>query len=338
MQFSKFAKSPAASEPKADAEEVENDIVPEREEAPDPTPPKQEKKAVAKSDPKALSLFEESASAEGESLLALAAAAERAADGGGASDMLFPILQITGGASGGQWKLVGEVPKEVARMFMPVTADDSVDGVLVGYRVELIAWPSGKRDDEDEKTSRPAWTAVLPGTASAALRDAFLAAAEAFNFTKSVDKGKFDFEASGVGHLRPSFQALIYVPGPQGLIVVQPPALYPSWLESAEGLAKLVDPKTKRLGRFPVRISAKSRAVKYGNGHSNKVHRLVFDKATDSEGAEWHESFSAWRGHAMENEPELVEAINGWLNGADAPLTDEVLERLEKAKAMKPAR
>ena len=335
MQFSKFAKTPAPApaEPETETEDL-------KDAAPEPAP----KKEVAKAQPKAgaVTLFsDDDAAAEGAGLMAMASAADRASGESGesgASDMLFPILQVTGGASGGQWKLVGEVPKEVARLFMPVTADDSVDGVLVGYRVEMVAWPSGGRDDGEEKATRPAWTAVLPGTATATARDLFLSAAEAFNFTKGVDKHKFDFAESDVGHLRPSFQCLVYVPGPQGLVVVQPPALFQSWIESAEGLAKLVDPKTKRLGRFPVRVSIKSRAVKYGNGHANKVHRLVFDKATDSDGAEWLDSFKLWREHAVDHEPELAEAVNGWLSGVDAPLTDEAVARLTKAKNLKPAR
>lgn len=325
MQFSKFAKSKTPAE-EPEAKEVEVETSPEVPAAPAP-----------KSNT-ALSLFDDSAAeAEGSSLLAMAAKAEQSSEGGGGSPMLFPTIQVTGGESGGQWKLVGDVPKEVARMFMPVTGADTLDGVLVGYRVELIAWPQGKRGD-DEETTRPAWTAVLPGTAPANLRDLFMAAAEAFNFTPGADKHKFDFAASGVGHIRPSFQALVFVPGPGGCVVVQPPALYPSWMETVETLVRCVDPKSGRLGRFPVRVGIKSRPIKYNNGNSNKVHRLVFDKAMDSQGQEWHESFNAWRAHALDQDPDIVEDINTWLSGADAPITDEIIERLNKAKALKPQR
>lgn len=324
MQFSKFAKGSPNSKDKGKAPEPEVEDL--KDASPEPAP-------EPESSGGALSILDDSPEAEGASLLAMAEAASSEGGGGG---MLFPVIQISGGESGGQYKLLGEVPKEAARMFMPVTSDDPVEGVLVGYRVEMIAWPAGKKSDEGSTTT-PAWSAVLPATAVASARDLFLKASEAFNFTKGADKHKFDFDASDVGHLRPSFQALVFVPNPGGIIVVQPPALHGSWLESAETLAKLVDPKTRKLGRFPVRIYSKSRAVKY-SAHSNKIHRLVFDKATDSEGAEWVQTFQQWREHVIREDPETVQSIETWLRGEDAPLNEAALERLEKAKGMAPQR
>lgn len=330
MQFSKFAGKQAAAEKPATPTPTE----------PAPTEVEQAPTEVeatpmpAESDSRALALFGDDSGAEGASLLAVAAEAQAAASGGGAGQM-FPILQITGGESGGQWKLVGDVPKEIARQFMPVTSDDTLDGVFVGFRVEMVAWPRNKRP-EDEGT-RPAWSAVLPATADAATRDLFLAAAEAFNFTPGADKHKFDVDTGGPGHLRPSFQALVYVPGPQGLIVIQPPALYSSWLESAESLAKLVDPKTGKLGRFPVRIKVNSRPVKYSS-FTNKIHRVVFEKAIDTDGQAWLASFQSWRQHTLAEDLETAETVAKWMSGADAPITDEVLARLAKAKGLKPPR
>lgn len=325
MQFSKFAGKQAAAKPAEsnpnpadEATEVEATVAETAESAP--------------VESTALSVLADDTGAEGAALVAMAAASEQQTAGVG---QMFPILQVTGGESGGQWKLVGDVPKEIARQFMPVTSDDSLDGVFVGFRVEMVAWPRNKRP-EDEGT-RPAWSAVMPATAPANVRDSFLAAAEAFNFTPGADKAKFDVAAGGPGHLRPSFQALVYLPSVQGLIVVQPPALLSSWLESAESLVKLVDPKTGKLGRFPVRVKVSSRVIKYAS-NVNKIHRLVFDKAMDSEGAQWLEGFREWREHVLAKDEETAKTVNSWLTGADAPLLPDHVARLTQAAAMKPPR
>lgn len=261
-----------------------------------------------------------------EAVSALIAVTDQAESHGQGSP--FPIIELTGGATGGLFNAVKGTAEQDVLDMLP-QGGKPVKGIFLAYRTELLAWPAAYVEGQTERP-KPAWTGVIPAGAAA---DAQLAvkACEAYQFTKKDDKGKFDFATSEIGHLRPCFQMLVFLAEINDVVIVQLPAYFTSWVETQKSLRLLVDPETRLLGQFPCAIrgitaeaSNKAKTQTWKNHHCDVTQSV--DAVTK---AAW-EKYEPWVA-ALQAAPEKMALFQEWLDGQDKPLTDAMRTAMRKA-------
>lgn len=267
----------------------------------------------------AMSLFD--GGGMGKSVLAVITAAD------GPRELAFPILSLQGGNGGGSFSPIKAVPEEVANQMpqgkKPFTA------FILGFRTELVAWPVGFEDKEDD--TKPVWS-VTATSADARATELIRKACKQYQFTGNKDKAKFDFAQSEVGHIRPVLQLLVWLPDVEDLIVVQTPSHYMSWLKTGEQLNRNADPKTGEVRPFPAQLRPVSTS-KTVNGYTITEHVIDITAMLNDAGAQVFAAYSKWRETAKSN-PELVERVGKWVQGLDAPMTDEIEKRLRTAASL----
>lgn len=245
-----------------------------------------------------------------------------------AAPVVFPVLMVSGGNAGGMFTPAGFVDEAVANQLPQ--GKKPVDCVFMGYRTELSAWPSGFLDRKDG--DKPVWTlAVSCADAPGAVLVG--EAAKSYQFTKGTNKGGWDYAQSGLGHLRPTLQLLVYLPSVDDVIVVQTPAHFTSWKSTMDNLKKLMDPKTNALSQAPVQLRIIS-TPKIINGNSVTEHVIDFAVMANDTGKEWYSAYAKYILTAA-NDAEVREKIENWVNCADRPITDDLRGLLKKAGSFK---
>jgi hypothetical protein len=251
-------------------------------------------------------------------------------DGGGQKSP-FPIIQVTGGASGGLFGAVkGTADQEVLDMLPQ--GGKPVKGIFLAYRSEILAWPAAFVEGQ-ENHSNPSWTGVIPAGAVADAQLAFKAC-EAYQFTPKAEKAKFDYAASEIGHIRPSLQLLVFLAEINDVAIVQVPAYFSSWIETQKSLRLLVDPETKQLGQFPCCIRVITNEVQNKARTQNwKVHHCDITQAVDAVTKTAWEKYQPWVA-ALQETPEKMALFQEWLDGSDRLFTDTMRSALRKATAI----
>lgn len=243
----------------------------------------------------------------------------------------FPIIQVTGGATGGLFGAVkGTADQEILDMLPQ--GGKPVKGIFLAYRTEILAWPAAFVEGQENSAS-PSWTATIP---AGAVGDAQLAhkACEKYQFTKKEEKGKFDFDASAIGHIRPSFQMLVFLAEINDAVVVQVPAYFSSWVDTQKCLRLLVDPETKQLPQFPCAIRVITEEVQNkAKTQKWKVHHCDVTQAVDAVTKAAWEKFEPWVAALQEN-PEKAAIFQEWMDGTDRPMTDDNRAALRKAASI----
>jgi hypothetical protein len=257
----------------------------------------------------------------GKSVLAVITKADEA------RGLMFPVLQLAGGNSGGSFAPIKAVPEEVANQ-MP-QGKKPFEGFIVAYRSEMVSWPVGFDDKEDD--SRPVWSVAVPSD-DAVGADLLRNAGKRYQFTKNVDKSKFDHAQSGVGHARPQLQLLVWLPDVEDLIVVQTPSHFESWRKTAEQLNRNADPKTGEVLKFPALLRPVS-TVKNINGFTVTEHAIDITAMLNEAGAALAQKFAAWREKAK-LDPELVNKVGEWASCGDHPRTPELDAILKKCASL----
>jgi hypothetical protein len=240
----------------------------------------------------------------------------------------FPIVAITGGAQGGMFAPIKSTPAEIADL---LPAGRKVDGILVAYRTDVTAWPTGYDERATEKP-KPSWAFALGATA---VDDGVLvdAASHAYQFTPGADKAKFDYATSQIGHLKPTLELLVWCPTTKDLIVVRTPAGYEGWIESIRAISRLANPKTGTVGQIPVviRCNTASRTNKTKD-NTWYVHSFAFDPQLNEAGGVMLKTYDLWR---QDVAAEKAEQVADWIAGDDRPMTDAIRASLVKAKAFR---
>jgi hypothetical protein len=245
-----------------------------------------------------------------------------AADSG--QGLQFPLLMVAGGAQGGTMS-----PPEIANK-MP-QGKMPIEGVFVGLRTDLSAWPTGYDDRDPNAEQQPCWSVAVAAHDQAnalVLQDA----CKQYQFTGKDKKAAFDHAASGVGHIKPTLQVMVWSKALGDLIVVQSPAAYESWVEGLRGILRLADPATGALAQFPMSMRVTSLPRSSKSGFSWLVHVFNVDVAPNAAGVEMMTAFKAWRAGLPE---EKVKQVNDWLSASDRPMTQAIQEALVKAKGIK---
>lgn len=207
-----------------------------------------------------------------------------------------------------------------------------IDGVFVGFRLEVTGWPTAY-DETATEAAKPCYSVAI-NLGSASDIALAIAASKAYQFTPKADKGKFDW-AEGVGHVRPQLSLLVWHRDLDGLMLIRTPSSYQSVVDTLAGLNRLVDPATGTLAPFPCSVRVHTDEVASKNsGNRWKVHSLVVSPATNSEaGAALWTAYQGWIQTAM-GDATTVKEVTEWLNGVDKPMVDEVRAALTKAKAL----
>jgi hypothetical protein len=247
----------------------------------------------------------------------------------------FPILTVSGGNAGGAFVPLSGTPQEIADMLPQ--GRKPVEGVFLAYRNEVTAWPISYQERQAqgaqsaEGSDKPAWSAVVPcmnGDASRLLAEA----CQKYQFTKGPNKPLWNMAASGVGHIRPALQALIYLPAVDDVIVVQTVSHYSSWKRSLDNLKRHVDPRTGSLSQFPCSIRSVTNTETIGPNQV-AIHTLDIGAVMNETGKAWWDAYSAWRAKLADS-PDVTALLKEWIMGEDRKLTEEILGRLQKAKTI----
>lgn len=245
----------------------------------------------------------------------------------------FPLLYVTGGNSGGAITPAKFVPAEIADNLPQ--GKKPVRGVYLAHRIEIAAWPEGYKDEQGDSDAprRPAWTAEIPGEAGEDI-SVLTRACKAYQYTPLADKVKFDFAAeAAVGHIRPVISLLMYLPDTDGVVVVQPPAHYNAFVNTAGALAKNADPATGALEQFPAVLTVVSKTTTAkGSGKSWTIHHLDVVADVTPKGKDTYAAFQKWKATVAED-PATVASIMDWINCTENPLSEENRARLRRAAA-----
>jgi len=239
----------------------------------------------------------------------------------------FPVLLLSGGNSGGAFAPIKAVPEAIANE-MP-QGKRPFEAFILGHRTEMVSWPVGFDDKEDGQ--KPVWSVAIRSddrNGLALVRNA----AKTYQYTKNVEKGKFDAANSGVGHVRPALQLLVWLPEVQDLIVVQTPAHFESWRKTVEQLSRNAHPETGEVLKFPASLKPIS-TVKQVNGFTITEHVIEITPMLSEAGAKVMSDYAIWRSTALEN-PELIATVGNWIQCVDAPLTPEITDILRKAPTL----
>jgi hypothetical protein len=250
------------------------------------------------------------------------------AKGGGGAPQPFPVIQLMGGGTGGAFAIAAFVPAELHASLPQGRVN--IPAMYLGSRYELQAWPKGYDDREGEK-ERPSWTCAIPITdgANVAL---MTEACKKYNYMKKDDKAKFDFDASGVGHIRPVFQALVFLQQFGGLCIVQAPAHFNSAEQSSESLSAHIDAGTGALNPFPCTIRPVTTAQSNKAGTQTwKVHHLDFHGEPNPTGAAVVKDFQTWYAEAK-LDTELIAAFTEWTTCVDDLIDADGIAALTKGK------
>jgi hypothetical protein len=245
----------------------------------------------------------------------------------GGSPQPFPVVQLIGGGTGGGFAISPFVHAEL-HASLP-QGKVNIPFMYLGGRYELQAWPKGFDDRAGEK-ERPSWTCAIPITDAAGVA-VMTEACKKYNYTKKDQKDRFDFDASGVGHIRPVFQVIGFLQQFGGLVVISAPAHFNSAERSSESLGAHIDP-TGALNPFPCTIRPVTATETNKAGTQTwKIHHLDFHGEPNPVGASVVKDFQAWYEEAK-TDPELIAAFTEWINCLDNPLDANGLTALAKGK------
>lgn len=249
--------------------------------------------------------------------------------GGGA---LFPVVQQSAGnsPSAGGIAPAAFVKDEIGNRLPQ--GKKPFNAVFIAYRTEVVAWPVGFGDKsgggENNDKAKPAYGCAIPSTNA---KDSELAreACEAYQYTKTGDKGKFDYKESGAGHPRPSCSLLLYSPDIDGLFELRTASHLDSLKRTVNELGKYVDPQSGALGQFPVSIKTAHEA-KTVNGNDIRLHWFNVSQVLNEETKFLWNQFQEWF-EKSKDDAAIVNAVRDWIEGRDRPITEKIRTSLQAA-------
>lgn len=279
-----------------------------------------------------LSLMPEGGTVTVADVLNTALSADSAKAGGN-----FGLVNLTGGPSGGMYA-PAEFQAQEAQDALP-SGKKPINGVLMGYRLAVSAWPVGyiesanQPKDANAPKSKPVYAASVSANDATHLPLA-VKAARNYQFTKSADKSKFDYATSKAGHIRVSVELMIYNAELGQPIIVATPANYGSVETTLQNIQKLIDPKTGALGQFPCSIRPVTVDKRSKGGFSWKEHSLdITNTAGQADGATQWNSFGAWKVEALKDAG-LVQSVRDWVSAQDRKITGDIAAALTSAAAL----
>jgi hypothetical protein len=263
-----------------------------------------------------------------------AGSASKAVTKHGGQPLVLPTINITSGNTGGQFAANDRNSPEHLRVLPQGRIP--LFGVFLAYRYDVTGWPVDF-DNKDEDT-RPCWSAIIPSSDEAAA-ELLTQYGEAYQFTAKVDRcNKFD-TPSGPGHLRPSFQSLVFLPPIQntmpgtptwngGLAVIQTPYSPVSVQRSADSIIRHADAATNSIPPFACQFEVRTNQETNKAGtQAWKVHHLDFS-ALAFPGAQAEAVLTAFRDWFATLDDAAKKVYNDWTAGKDNPMNQAARQAL----------
>jgi hypothetical protein len=260
---------------------------------------------------------------------ALAAMVAASSEGGAVSP--FPVLTISMDGA-----LVPAPFVEQAIADQLPQGKKPFEGVFMGYRLAVSSWAVGYNDAQPvpgaapapagTDQTKPVWSCALAAN-NQADAVALVRCGRKYQYTPGGDRAKFDHAVSGVGHVRPQVEILVFVPELNDLVVVSTPSNFGAVEATLEGLQRLVDPATGAVGQFPASLRPMSEdKTSKKSGRSWKVHRLDVTSITNQASPAWAK-YQGWLAGASQD-PAIVQTVRQWLAAEDRPITDDIRKAL----------
>ncbi len=273
----------------------------------------------------ALSIYDSSAATA-----ALMAVVEQA-DDLGSNAPAFPTIVVSGGNTGGAFEAMKGTPEDV-RDILP-EGRKPIPCILLGYRTHLFAWATAASDKSDgQKASKPVWAVNVPASNVEDFK-LITKALNNYTFKKKHEKAAYDYDKEPqVGHLKAQFQALVYLPAADQIVVVQGLGLYKSWVNSCGSVAKLIDPKG---GFLKTPISAHVTTTEEKGAEAWKLHSLCFQLTlpTTANREEIGAKFMAFV-KRMQGDEQANTKVLDWLNATDHTITDDIRAKLKASLSL----
>ncbi len=239
----------------------------------------------------------------------------------------FPYIAITGGSAGGALDPASYLPQD-QKDILP-QGKKAVDCVFINYRLSMLSWGVGWNDRVEG--GKPIFGAAI--AANDAENTALLIrAAKNYAYTKAVDRNKYDFAKSGIGHIMPALEMLVYLAEIDGLAVLATPGNYGSVEEMLKILQGRINTATGALDQFPASIRPVSIDRQSKGGSAWKVHYFDIAVATQSSGRVWA-AYQEWLQRAA-GDAQTVSEVSTWINAKDEPMLAETQQRLRQLASM----
>lgn len=245
----------------------------------------------------------------------------------GLGGLLLPTVKVTDGG-----------------VFQPAKGNDPADmdklpdgskakpGIFLAKRTGVLSWKvSYDKKGEDEQ---PAFSVFAPDSA---IEDVKLMAkaAKARQFKpKDMDASRFDFANSGVGHIKPLLEFLVWLPD-TGLTVIDVP---PNFHDVTDGVAEtknLIDPSTGEISMVPAMFQPEKKHHKSGSWEWDSHFCGLKPIADEKVKAQLLKAFAEYREITKEN-LDLKARVDSWLQCTDKPMTDDIRAALVKGIALNP--
>lgn len=253
---------------------------------------------------------------------------------------LFPTLVCSGGEQGGMWVSPDWQNEDVAATLPQ--GKKPLKCFYLGYRMDVTLWPS-EYDSKNPGKVRPCNAGVVTCD-NVNLSKLATQAVKNYQFTKKVNKAKFDIDAQGAGAGRPSIavEVIVYlldtdakgnVLADSGKIaVLRTVSGYGPAARTMGNLARMIDPETQEIANVPMTIKVDT-VNEESASQAWPCH--FFDFATDatSAGKAVFEAFNGYKAAAMED-AEFMAKFSDWLTGADRPMSEDTIARLKLAAAL----
>jgi hypothetical protein len=247
--------------------------------------------------------------------------------GEGLTGLLLPTVNITDG--GVFMAAKGNDPGDQDRL---PDGSKAKPGIFLAKRTGVLSWKVGyDKKGEDEN---PAFTVWIKDSEIEDVKLAARAVKARQMKPKDMDATKFDFAVSGVGHLKPLLELLVWLPD-TGFTVIAVPPNYHDVVDGIAATKNLVDPKTGEISMAPALFQPDSKPHKSGTWNWDSHFcglKLITDEAQK---AKLLEGFAAYSEIIKEN-LDLKARVDTWLNCTDRPMTDDIREALRKGIALNP--
>ena len=232
----------------------------------------------------------------------------------------FPLVELKGGSNGGMLAPHDDLDADTA-MQLP-NGKFPFSGVFLGYRLTCLAFPLSKEDaDATGDAVKPLFQGSV-GCADSANIPLLQRACEAYQFTKKVDKSKFD----NIGHVRMGLEILLYKAQQDGsplVFVARTPLNYSSATRSLAALGKALP--NGQLRAFPVELAPVSTAEKGATAW--ECHSFLAKADVSAKGKAVWDSFMSIR-EALLGDEEFAATLTAWNRTDLNPPAIEALTRI----------
>jgi len=222
-------------------------------------------------------------------------------------------------------------------------------GIYLGHRFSFTGWKTGRKSNEeiaadkeagiedDDEVGTPAYggsvSPIFNPSDARLLKDA----CSAYQFTKKVDKHKFDFATSQAGHIRANCELLLYYADADQAITVSTPYYYDS-VFGKEGmlwiLKGLVDREAGGILPVPYKVAPTTKTKMIGSNEVG-VHTLPMSPVSDTKASQAYDKFKDYAALLESDEGAGERAkIESWLNCTDRETTDGMRQYMKNATAL----